>query len=66
MDKLRATNPHALEAEGLCRGGSLGLYMVRYTGGGYRVIASMLTAIRCKCQSDIFQRRASSFLNRGL
>ena len=29
MDRLKATNPFALEAEGLCRGGSLGLYMVR-------------------------------------
>jgi hypothetical protein len=28
MDRLKATNPFALEAEGLCRGGSLGLYMV--------------------------------------
>ena len=28
LDKIKATNPHALEAEGLCRGGSLGLYTV--------------------------------------
>lgn len=29
LDRIKATNPRALEAEGLCKGGSLGLYMVR-------------------------------------
>jgi hypothetical protein len=28
LAKIKATNPHSLEAEGFCRGGSLGLYLV--------------------------------------
>eukprot|EP00596_Hydrurales_sp_CCMP1899_P010160 CAMPEP_0119055114 /NCGR_PEP_ID=MMETSP1177-20130426/75519_1 /TAXON_ID=2985 /ORGANISM="Ochromonas sp, Strain CCMP1899" /LENGTH=607 /DNA_ID=CAMNT_0007035569 /DNA_START=227 /DNA_END=2047 /DNA_ORIENTATION=+ len=46
LAKIKATNPHSLEAEGFCRGGSLGLYLFmrfcKEQGSGAKLLAGFI------------------------